>query len=407
MLSPDQFETSDRLPSFTVPADRLLFDDVDLGPIDIPASYNHDGRVVLELGSFASFQHVLLPDLEVKIQIRGEQELKKFLIGRRKYSSDPENLTFEVRPSREPLVVTSSSVANSFKAVLLSPPKFIARPIELIGSDTSRFILTPFARDTREGCFISSDVKTEATNPFMPLHTIIQFMTFMKGSNCGLGNLQAFDSDGEIAYQLIGFSQNDHSVRRQTNWFDIEIQEDLPAIFHKFAKAMEDETTNKALHQTINFYRASNASREVSLEMAIIAAHSSLEAIVNFILATQAGWSKLLMGEMKVAFADKLRAAASFYRLDCNILEHSPALIAFSRARSNLDAFGIISFIRNKLVHQDSKYAPKGIELLEAWLIAQWLVEVLIFGVIGYGGKMIDRRIYNGWRGTTCAIPIG
>jgi len=231
-------------------------------------------------------------------------------------------------------------------------------------------------------------------------------MTFMKGSHCGLGNLHAFDSSGEIAYRLLGFSQNDKSDRRQTNWFDIEKQNDLPAIFDKFSAAMGDETANQALRQTINFYRASNVSREVSLEMAIIAAHSSLEAIVNYILASQAGWSKALMAERSVSFADKLRAAASFYKLDCNILEHSPALIALSKSRSDLDPYGMISFIRNKLVHQDTKYVPKGIELHEAWLIAQWLVEVLIFGVIGYGGKMIDRRIYNGWRGTTSAIPI-
>jgi hypothetical protein len=230
-------------------------------------------------------------------------------------------------------------------------------------------------------------------------------MTFMKGSHCGFGNLHAFGSEGDVSYRLLGFTPNDKSVRRQTNWFDIEVQKDLPAVFSKFSLAMEHETTNQALRQTINFYRASNVSRDVSIEMAIIAAHSSLEAIVNFILASNAGWSKSLMAERSISFADKLRAAASFYKLDCDILEHSPNLLKLCKARSDLDAYKMVSFIRNKLVHQDNKYVPTGLELHEAWLISQWLVEVLIFGVVGYGGQMIDRRIYNGWRGTTCAIP--
>lgn len=405
MLTPEQFETREPLPPFTVPADQLWIDDVELGPTDIPASFDHNWRTVLQLGSFASIEKVLSSNMSVALRLQGSQEREELLVTRRSYGSASDNLTIEAQSAREPMVLTVSPSAASFKAVLLSPPDFLGKPITLVASDTHEYCLTPFARDTAKGCFISSDLETSATEPLLPLQTIRYFMTFMKGSHCGLGNLHAFDRSGEIAYRLLGFSQNDGAVRRQTNWFDIEIQDDLPAIFNKFSISMGNEKTNQALRQTINFYRASNVSREASLEMAIIAAHSSLEAIVNYVLASQAGWSKSLMSEKSISFADKLRAATSFYRLGCDVLAFSPALIELSKSRSNLDAYGMISFIRNKLVHQDTKYAPKGIELHEAWLLSQWLIEVLIFGVIGYGGKMIDRRIYNGWRGTTCAIP--
>jgi len=39
MLTPEQFETSEALPSFTIPADRLWIDGLELGPTDVPASF--------------------------------------------------------------------------------------------------------------------------------------------------------------------------------------------------------------------------------------------------------------------------------------------------------------------------------------------------------------------------------
>lgn len=405
MLTPEQFETHEPLPSFTVPADRLWIGDLDVGPADVPASFDDNWSIVLQLGSFVSPLKAMSLEISAAVQLQGSEERMELLVTRRSFSFDEDSLTIEARPARLPMVLVASPSAVSFKAVLLSPPDFIKKPIKLLAADQHEYCLTPFASDTTGGCILSSNQKTHASDPLQPLETISYFLTFMKGSNCGLGNLHAYDSSGEIAYRLLGFSKDDRPAKRETNWFDIEIQNDLPAIFDRFSKSMEDKTTNQALRQAINFYRASNASREVSIEMAIIAAHSSLEAIVNYILASQAGWSKSLMAERSISFSDKLRAATGFYRLDCDILTYSPALIELSKKRNGFDAYGIISFIRNKLVHQDAKYTPTGIELHEAWLIAQWLVEVLIFGVIGYSGKMIDRRVYRGWRGTTCTIP--
>ena len=169
---------------------------------------------------------------------------------------------------------------------------------------------------------------------------------------------------------------------------------------------MSNPVTRRALRQTISFYRSSNASRAVSIEMAIIAAHSALEAIVNYTLHVRAGWSVRLLDERAIRFSDKMRAAAAYFDLHEGVLDHSPALTDLSRQRNNIDAYDLISFIRNKLVHQDAKFVPTGLQLHEAWSIAQWLVEVLLFGVIGYQGEVIERRIYNGWRGTTARLPI-
>jgi hypothetical protein len=101
-----------------------------------------------------------------------------------------------------------------------------------------------------------------------------------------------------------------------------------------------------------------------------------------------------------------MRAAAAYCRISGDVLEKSPELTKLALSRDSSDAFQIISFIRNKLVHQDPKFTPTGVQLHEAWLVAMWLVEVFIFHLIGHRGQMIDRRIYDGWRGTTMPVPL-
>ncbi len=254
-------------------------------------------------------------------------------------------------------------------------------------------------------CLIKSNLKLSPDNPLRPLTSLLSFLNFAKGCNCGFGHLFAYDADDAVAFKLLGFSPSDLE-RREINWYDIQIQKSLPEIFMLFSEASTDELTRRALNQTINFYRASNASRRVSIEMSIIAAHSALEAIVHYILGYRAGWSKPLMKNRTIAFADKSRAATLHFGIEGDLLSMSPELSKFSSENSNIDVFEIISQFRNRLVHQDTKGALSGIQLHESWLISQWLVEVLVFGVIGYRGTIIDRRAYGEWRGTTCQVPL-
>lgn len=133
--------------------------------------------------------------------------------------------------------------------------------------------------------------------------------------------------------------------------------------------------------------------------------HTALwRSIVNYILQHEAGWSKGLLGERTIKFSDKARAAAKFMRVPADLLTHSQELQAVSSSRQNMDGYQIISFFRNKLVHQDASFQPTGLQLHECWLLIQWQVEVLILRSIGFTGKIIDRRVRAGWRGTTCEI---
>ncbi|WP_206539718.1 hypothetical protein [Leisingera sp. ANG-S5] len=404
MLLPNQLKDIKQVPPFSLAVEQVKINGENRGPTEILVSYDEQGSPLLSLGEiFPSTMSAL--NCEIQVRYKADSDPWPILITKREFNPEQNKPIVEARLSREPLVLIDKSDSKKFEAALISAPRFLKNPILLIDKNGNKFEIKPSKSAEGATCFIRSDLHLNAKDPLKPLAPFINFLTFAKGCHCGLGNLFAYAENDSIAFRSLGFSRNDQG-KRETNWFDIEIQKDLPEIFSQFSLASAEEKTNKALHQTINFYRASNVSRTTSIEMSIIAAHSALEAIVNFILTYRAGWSKAMMNNRTIAFSDKNRAAAQHFGIDSDLLSRSPELAKFSKNNSDIDVFEIISRFRNKLVHQDTRNSPTGLQLHETWLIAQWMVEVFIFGVIGYRGTIIDRRIYNGWRGTTCQIPL-
>lgn len=404
MLHPNQLIDIDHTSPFSLAVEEVSIDGVDHGPVEILISYDEQGSPHFKFVEFFPSDMAVLK-ASVQMKYKADSEPVPIIITKRSFNSEQEKPTVEARLAREPLVLVDHPRSKRFEAVLLAAPRFLSKPIVLCDINGVKFELEPFKSEEGATCLIRSDLRLNANAPIEPLESLRSFLTFTKGCHCGLGNLFAYDESDLVAFRLMGFTRSDME-KRVTNWFDIEIQSNLPEIFLLFSEASIDELSNRALRQTINFYRASNASRRVSVEMSIIAAHSALEAIVNFILEHRAGWSKSMMSNRSIGFSDKHRAAALHFGIDSNLLSQSPELTKFSKITNDIDVFEIISRFRNKLVHQDTKASPTGVQLHEIWLIAQWLVEILVFGVIGYRGTIIDRRIYNGWRGTTCQVPL-
>ncbi|WP_086053217.1 hypothetical protein [Pseudoruegeria sp. SK021] len=386
MLNINQFDTTEDLPKFYLPVLNLKMGNLNTGPVEIPVSYGSNWEVIFHLGEFASYLDAVKDFFSeiytASISLETLNSPVELMISKRKLSSEKDRVVIEARARTEPILLAHSTSGIGFKAVLISAPTFLQKPITLRDAHSNEFEITPPTSKDCTTCIVSSSQNVVSENLLGNLQSFLTFLTFVKGSHSGFGNLTASSENGEAAIELIGFTKND-SDKRQTNWFDVEVQNHLPEVFFAFSSSMTDAAAKHALRQSINFYRASNASRGVSLEMSIIAAHTALEAIVNFILESKAGWTKNKSLE-KIPFSDKLRAATAFYGLQGDPLEHSPNLLKLSSSRQNQDAFELISFFRNKLVHQDPKLIPSGTQLLEIWLVAQWLVEILVFGVIGH-----------------------
>lgn len=397
MLTPEELLKADTPPRFEIAVDKLRICDRDVGATRIPVSYDAEWTPVFHLGEFAQWEDAFTDEHDVDFSFECGGQTTELHMTNCTLHFNGEQCTMDARAKRRPILLGRSETSAGFSAVLPSPPKFVSRPILLVTPKNVTFEIVSSGVEGRP-CLISSTLQAGSEAILSHMQSLHGFLTFVKGSRCGIGNLIAHDANGAVAFRLLGFTRND-TGKTEPNWFDLGLQQDLPTIFLAFCSAHADDLTRRALLQGIEYYRASNVLRSASMEMAIIAAHTALEALVHYILEHRAGWSKSLMAEKGIKFSDKMRAAATFLRVDCDLLEQSPELRALSMSRNNMDAFDLISFIRNKLVHQDPKYSPRGLELHEAWLLAQWLVEVLIFGIIGHRGKIRDRRLYKGWGG--------
>lgn len=403
MLSPRDIHNIDDLTEFKVRVHSLKVGETERQNCDLRISYDEKARILLHLGEHCENTFSIF-GIDASIKYSSASAELPIFISRQRLSTTAESPIVEARANKEPMTLCETGGASRFEAIIINPPQFISNEICLIDHYGNCFKIHPREFDDGSTCFLEGFIEISNENWLEKIQKLSIFLTFLKGSHCGIGHLFAYAENSDLCFRALGFSRSDRDPR-QTNWFDIEVQNALPEIFSKFSKATSDETTLRALRQTIDFYRASNASRDVSLEMAIIAAHSALESIVHYILGFRAGWSSTLLDNKSAKFSDKSRAAAFFFGVSSDLLSYSPYLKQLSSTRNNIDAFEIISLFRNKLVHQDKKFIPTGPQLFEVWLVTQWLIEVLVFKIIGFEGEIIDRRRYGDWRGTTCKIP--
>lgn len=403
MLSPRDIHNIDDLTEFKVRVHSLKIGETEPKYCDVRISYDEKARILLHLGEHCENAFGIF-GTDASIKYSSASKECPIFISRQWISTTAESPVVEARLKTEPLTLCETETASRFEAIIINPPQFISNEISLIDTYGNCFQIQPRNFENGSTCFVEGTIAISHKNWLEKIQTLVVFLTFLKGSHCGIGHLFAYAQNSDLCFRALGFSRSDRDTR-QTNWFDIEVQNALPEIFSKFSKATSDETTLRALRQTIDFYRASNASRDVSLEMSIISAHSALESIVNYVLSFRAGWSSALLENKSAPFSDKSRAAAFFFGVGEDLLSYSPYLKQLSSRRNNIDAFEIISLFRNKLVHQDKKFIPTGPQLHEIWLVTQWLIEVLVFKIIGFEGEIIDRRRYGDWRGTTCKIP--
>ncbi|MBS0123225.1 hypothetical protein [Thetidibacter halocola] len=326
----------------------------------------------------------------------------------------------EFGPMREPFLYGEVSSYSQARCVVVNGPNtFFEKPGLSWESSAGRFVYKAFdqARDYFENKkayaydriptgVLSLTPVTEGEDDkalWKHFHRAAKVLSFTTGGGVAVGHVEATNGD-DVAFRMLGFSRCD-GFFQPNNWFDLEVVNGFSSFAGAFHRYLEDEPSTRPLTYSLDFYRASNAARSTSLELAIVASYSSLEILVHFILREKAGWSKDLLN--KNAFSDKLRAAAAFIHLAVDPLEHASNTQAKLKSFSDKDGYAALAECRNSIVHSDKSFRLTGIELEETWRMSQWLVEIFSFFVVGYRGLMADRRRMSGWRGEgTGLVPL-
>lgn len=413
LLEARDFETGQHpYPKFMLHNTTLRFGDVSIQNCQLAARYNKDMRLEIEYKDSGGKYNI--PFMIDKVELDGSMfsnRIELLIANQTTKSGGPSE--FILTPKIEPLLINFSDTATEIKAIIMNGPDNFLSKLEF-RHDDYLLILEDFA-NTRSNHKESLSLKREyvatgtvtlrhkegalidSETALITLTHLNRFLTFVKGTHCGIGNIVGSNGDGKVAYAHLGFLRMDQ-FKVSTGWCDLNVFKSLPEIYKLYTKAVCNQEHRKPLLTTIEYYRASNIIRETSLEMAVVASHAALETIVPHILRSKAGWSNNLLSK-QISFNDKLRAAAQFVGLSDSPYENLEALQKRSKEQSNVDAYELLSIFRNRIVHQGKPFKYTGTELMEVWNLSQWLCEIFLFYWLDYRGEMNDRRQYQGWRG--------
>lgn len=303
-------------------------------------------------------------------------------------------------PAKRPIMIVTENDVVRMKALLVNGPDLnnftVTRDVATISYERAHAKMgsqsPPIAVTGSVEILFDAPQATKTACKY--LDGFVRFLTLLKGSRTGSGSVYGYSVSGETTFLRIGFTGFDEA-KTPNGWFFQTLTKNVPELYSSYTDYVSSHT--RPLLKTIEYYRAANVIKDSSLEMAVIASHGALELMVHHILEVHGGWSKTHTSKRDIKFADKSRAAFKLIRCAADPLEHSPKLQAFAKAKSDLDAFDIVSLFRNKLTHNDPKFSYEGMELYEVWSVSQWLCEMFVFYCLGYLGEATDRRRYGDW----------
>ncbi|WP_291079192.1 hypothetical protein [Hyphomonas sp.] len=329
---------------------------------------------------------------------------------------------FTFFPTRQPMQLNFGNSATKVEAALLNGPDLSHAGGEILierGSKSLRLHDNPEVQSMsknrstdkshRYQRLVTNFVTIEGDNisseeALLFLTQLSNVLTLVRGGYSGFGNICGYDHNENLTFAHLGFFSSDHFAI-PNGWCSGKIVRELPTIFNLY-HGLENLADRQVLKRTVEFYRASNVSREHSLEVALVASFAGLEAIVPHLLRTQGGWSEQLL-RSKIPFSDLLRAAIALIGLDGNPMEHLNDFEKRAASDANKDACTMLSKFRNNTIHYKSGFDRTGREVLEAWELAQWLCELMMIYLINYRSVMTDRRKYSGWIGDNeVDVPI-
>lgn len=326
--------------------------------------------------------------------------------------------------AKSPMIINFESEVESSSGIVLNlNPKFIRRPIEL-KTPHSVITITPNYRSSDD---YSSAVKQKkqiievGTYEIVPTKTkycledlladnalLWGFLRFVSGSHVGLGSWVAYQKNGQLAAIQPEFQRFD-ILQSNQNWASFHRFDEIEILFALYQTACERQEQKLIVNRAFELYRTATAARNfANLETGVILGQTALELLVDYTLTAFAGWSNDLNNQTK-GFHNKLSASAAFIGYQGDLLEHAESVKqAFNKQnKSQLSDFQILTMTRNELTHAKPKVSLKGLELVQVWEASMFLVELHLFFILGYRGKMNDRRRIGGWIGETIEVPLG
>lgn len=254
---------------------------------------------------------------------------------------------------------------------------------------------------THEGCIRRSD-----GGPFTVgeadklIHILHLFFSFARGGNCGVTLVSGRDVDGAVWEKWGAYPT--YPWFHTPSWLDHRFNngESLSSAFRGFWQLLEPRIGASVDPIRVALYWYLQSNETDAPYTGIILTQAALERLGN----------QFKTGGATQAAASRIRAALQGEGINTEIPEACKELRRLHEVDRTYDGPGLLSALRNDLVHAEIR-RPVCLEAyLEAHDLGQWYVELLLLRLFGYTGQYANRLAYKyegNWRPTNVPWEMG
>ena len=205
------------------------------------------------------------------------------------------------------------------------------------------------------------------------------FLSFVRGSYCGLAFLSGQDSQRKTVWKQWGSREVEPWRGPLSSWVSPIESEMLSAVFDGFWQRFTDPVWNDTVSQVLRWYLRSNESGEPAV--GIILTQAALERL-----------SHATNGQVSGAKGDQIVSALKEARIDPQIPLHCPELRTLAPHHNWVHGPHAFVDIRNDLVHSEPKLGMVPADAYaEAQHLGQWYIELMLLHLCCYSGRYFNR----------------
>ena len=207
------------------------------------------------------------------------------------------------------------------------------------------------------------------------------FLSFARGSYCGLTLISGHDSNRKRIWEQWGTYKVEPWRRVLSTWVDIGSSHMLSPVFEGLRKLLNHPKYGGTITQVINWYLRSNESNEP--EISIVLTQAALERLTVHTMGPK---------PLNTKKGDWIAQSLKGMGIDANLPTSCPNLQRLQKSFEWSHGPHALVAIRNDLVHPHNKVGSiTGNALLEAQALGLHYVELMLLCLSKYTGKYVNR----------------
>jgi hypothetical protein len=236
---------------------------------------------------------------------------------------------------------------------------------------------------------------------------VFLLLSLIAGQEIGVGPVVGADAAGREVW-ADWYAPRFHPEQSAWRWCPRHlVNQALPALATGLSSLADDPALQQVVDRAGHHLLAANGP-EV-LDVRIPVACSGLELLGWAVLQRHQWLTRDGLGRLPAS--SRVRLLLQWAGIPIELPTQLGALAARQRRLSQPDVAGpeLIFDVRNNLVHPPKRIEepewPDHNELVEAWQLATWYLELAVVRLLGYDGEYVSRLRLEGWIGDTEPVP--